>query len=160
MGPWFADHFKCNINHRIILQRNLSTYHGLGTPNSPGQTASTYQVRIPYNTESTNSIPMAPANEYRSPVPSNGLVQILCQFAPLSYKKKQWIRWIDFMKNIPQRDNTSSISGQKKNLLFKITFTRFFQMSQILTTKSKGNIGQQTLEIYINMGKYEKYYWI
>ena len=112
MGPWFAYHFKCNINHRIILQRNLSTYHGLGTPNSPGQTASTYQVRIPYNTESTNSIPMAPANEYRSPVPSNGLVQMLCQFAPLSYKKTIYsLNW--FHEKYCSIGNISSISAQK-----------------------------------------------
>ena len=58
------------------------------------------------------------------------------------------------MKNIATRDD---ISVQKIYFL-KITFTRFFRMSQILTTKSKGNIGQQTLQIYINMGKYEKYY--
>ena len=45
-----------------------------------------------------------------------------------------------------------SFNFRAKNLLLKITFTRFFRMSQILTTKSKGNIGQQTLQIYINMG--------
>ena len=54
------------------------------------------------------------------------------------------------MKNIAQLEIYLQLA--QKNLLFKITFTRFFRMSQILTTKSKGNIGQQTLQIYINMG--------
>ena len=47
-----------------------TTYQGLGTPNSPGNTASMYQVRIPYNTESMSNMPMAPAKEYLSPVPT------------------------------------------------------------------------------------------
>ena len=53
------------------------------------------------------------------------------------------------MKNIAQLEIYLQLA--QKNLLFKITFTRFFRMSQILTTKSKGNIGQQTLQ-NINMG--------
>ena len=61
---------------------NVNIYHGFGTPYSPGNTASTYQVSIPYNTESISNMPIAPAKEYLSPVPNNGLVQIFCQVAP------------------------------------------------------------------------------
>ena len=52
------------------MKKVATTYHGLGTPNSPGNTASMYQVRIPYNTESMSNMPMAPAKEYLSPVPT------------------------------------------------------------------------------------------